>query len=260
MELLQKIADVVSRAGEIVLSAHDVADCTREKTSAADVVTAYDERVEAFLKEELLRLVEGSSFYGEEETENGNPDLGWVFVVDPIDGTANFVRDMRQSAVSVALAYNGQVEYAVVLDPYRQELFTARRGCGAWLNGKPIHVSPRPLSIGIFGMGTAPYYPELNKLTLELTEALWKRSCDFRRMGAAVPDLCAVACGRLDAFFECMLSPWDYAAGSLLVQEAGGFVTTLRGEKLPYNQKCSVWASNGVNFPQLAQVMDEVMK
>ena len=247
MELLNKIAALVLEAGDIVLSAQDIENQTRLKPSAADMVTAYDEKVENFLKEKLPPLVPGSIFFGEEEKENADPSKGWVFVVDPIDGTANFVRGLRQSAVSVALAKDGQVEYAVVLDPYRKELFTARRSCGAFCNGQPIHVSDRPLNEGIFGMGTSPYNQALHPLTLSLTAQLFARSCDFRRMGAAALDLCALACGRLDAFFECQLSPWDYAAVSLHNTEAGGTVSTLEGTPLVLTEKCSLWAANSVN-------------
>ncbi len=258
MELIQKITEIINRAGEIMLSAKDVGSVTTQKTSAADLVTAYDVQIEGFLKEQLLPLVEGSIFYGEEEKENQDPRKGWAYIVDPIDGTANFTRDFSQSAISIALLRDGVPQYAVVLDPYRKELYTAKRGCGAFCNGQRIHVSTRPLSQGIFGMGTSPYNLSLHKPTLEITARLFDRSCDFRRMGAAVPDLCAVACGRLDAFFECQLSPWDYAAGSLLVEEAGGHISTLRGEPLPYNEKCSVWASNDVNNHIREEIMEDI--
>ena len=247
MELLNQICQVVLQAGKIMLSAGDIGSVTRQKSSAADLVTAYDVEIENFLKAELLRLLPGSIFYGEEEKEKQDPLKGWAYIVDPIDGTANFTRNFSQSAISAALLFDGVPEYAVVLDPYRQELYTAKRGCGAFCNGQSIHVSTRPLKEGIFGMGTSPYNLSLHKKTLEITEKLWNRSCDFRRMGAAVPDLCALACGRLDAFFECQLSPWDYAAGSLLIEEAGGHISTLEGDPLPYNAKCSVWAANAVN-------------
>lgn len=256
MELLKKIEEVVLSAGEIMISAGNIDAVTRVKSSAADLVTAYDEEIEAFLKAMLLPLVPGAIFYGEEEKENQDPLTGWAYIVDPIDGTANFTRRFHQSAISVALLKDGLPQYAVVLDPYRKELYTAIRGQGAFCNGQPIHVSTRPLSEGIFGMGTSPYNLSLHKKTLELTEKLWNRSCDFRRMGAAVPDLCALACGRLDAFFECQLSPWDYAAGSLLIEEAGGHISTLEGGPLPYNEKCSVWASNDVNDHIRGEIME----
>jgi len=245
--MLTKIAELVLQAGEIVLSARDIAAHTHEKGGAADLVTEYDLAVEVFLKKELLALLPEAVFYGEEEAENADPNRGWAFIVDPIDGTTNFVRDLHQSAVSVALAKDGKVEYAVVLDPFKRELFTAQRGVGAFLNGRPIRVSDRPLEKGIFGMGTAIYRREYLEPTMRLTTELFKRSCDFRRMGAAALDLCYVAAGRYDLFFEYNLCPWDHAAGSLIITEAGGQVTTMEGEPLALDRRCSVWASNQVN-------------
>ena len=155
--MLEQIIPIVREAGDIVLSARDIWSHTHEKTSAADLVTEYDLAVENFLKEKLPPLVPGSVFFGEEEAENADPTRGWAFIVDPIDGTTNFVRGLKQSAVSVALACDGRVEYGVVYDPFKEELFSARRGGGAFCNGAPIHVSERPLAQGVFGMGTAIY-------------------------------------------------------------------------------------------------------
>lgn len=245
--MLEKIIPIVREAGKIVLSAKDIWSHTHEKGGAADLVTEYDIAVENFLKEKLPPLVPGSIFFGEEEAENSDPSQGWAFIVDPIDGTTNFVRGLQQSAVSVALAHDGVVEYGVVLDPYKDELFSARRGGGAFLNGKPVHVSRRPLAQGIFGMGTAIYRRQYLEPTMRIAEELFRRSCDFRRLGSAALDLCNVACGRTDLFFEYSLCPWDHAAGGLIVTEAGGFVCTMEGLPLSLTDRCSVWASNDVN-------------
>ena len=245
--MLEQIISIVREAGEIVLSAHDVWSQTHEKSSAADLVTEYDLAVERFLKEKLPPLVPGSLFFGEEEKENASPLTGWVFIVDPIDGTTNFVRGLKHSAISVALAHDGVVEYGVVYDPYKDEIFSAKRDGGAFLNGRPVHVSERPLDQGVFGMGTAIYDRQFIAPTMRLTEQLFRRSCDFRRLGAAALDLCNVACGRLDLFFEYSLSPWDHAAGGLILTEAGGILSTLEGRPMDYTRRCSVWASNRVN-------------
>ena len=245
--MLEQIISIVREAGEIVLSAHDVWSQTHEKSSAADLVTEYDLAVERFLKEKLPPLVPGSLFFGEEEKENASPLTGWVFIVDPIDGTTNFVRGLKHSAISVALAHDGAVEYGVVYDPYKDEIFSAKRGGGAFLNGRPIRVSERPLDQGVFGMGTAIYDRQFIAPTMRVTEQLFRRSCDFRRLGAAALDLCDVACGRLDLFFEYSLSPWDHAAGGLILIEAGGVFSTLEGRPMDYTRRCSVWASNRVN-------------
>ncbi len=252
--MLDQIIPLVREAGKIVLSARDIASHTHEKTSAADLVTEYDMAVESFLKERLPPLVPGAVFFGEEETENADPRRGWAFIVDPIDGTTNFVRGLQQSAISVALALDGVVEYGVVLDPYKDELFSARRGGGAFLNGRPIRVSGRRLSEGIFGMGTAIYKREYLAPTMRLTEQLFRRSCDFRRLGAAALDLCNVACGRTDAFFEYSLCPWDFAAGSLIITESGGRVCALDGSPLPIDRRTSIWASNQVNWEILGEL------
>ena len=245
--MLEQIISIVREAGEIVLSAHDVWSQTHEKSSAADLVTEYDLAVERFLKEKLPPLVPGSLFFGEEEKENASPLTGWVFIVDPIDGTTNFVRGLKHSAISVALAHDGAMEYGVVYDPYKDEIFSAKRDGGAFLNGRPVRVSERPLDQGVFGMGTAIYDRQFIAPTMRLTEQLFRRSCDFRRLGAAALDLCSVACGRLDLFFEYSLSPWDHAAGGLILIEAGGVLSTLEGRPMDYTRRCSVWASNRVN-------------
>ena len=251
--MLEQIISIVRKAGEIVCSADNISAKTHEKGGAADLVTAYDVAVEEFLKRELTALLPEALFYGEESEKNGDPTKGWVFIVDPIDGTTNFVRHLSQSAISVALAKDGVMEYGVVLDPFRNELFSAKRGGGAYLNGKPIRVSDRPLDKGIFGMGTAIYNREFDEKTMSVTAQLFARSCDFRRMGAAALDLCYTAAGRYDAFFEFSLAPWDFAAGSLIVTEAGGSICTMEGNPLPI-ARCGIWASNQVNFHILKEL------
>ena len=252
--MLYAISEIAREAGKIVRSAGDIAAKTHIKTSAADLVTEYDVAVEAFLKEKLLALVPDAVFFGEEEALQGDPSKGWVFIVDPIDGTTNFVRGFRQSSISIALARDGQVEYGVVYDPYREELFSAQREAGAFLNGQPIHVSDKPLGEGIFIMGTAIYKREYIDPSMSLTTQLLRRSCDFRRFGAAAQDLCYVACGRAELFFEYSLSPWDYAAGSLIVTEAGGVASTIQGTALPILQRSSVWVCNKTNQGLLAEL------
>ncbi len=251
--MLSQMKSIVLEAGNIVTSAENIAAGTTEKSGAADLVTYYDTAVERFLKDKLTALLPEALFYGEESEKNGDPRKGWAFIVDPIDGTTNFVRGMSQSAISVALAKDGTVEYAVVLDPFKNELFSAQRGRGAFLNDTPIRCSDRPLDKGIFGMGTAIYNREFDAQTISVTAQLFKRSCDFRRMGAAALDLCYVASGRYDAFFEFSLAPWDYAAGSLIVTEAGGMLCTMEGDPPPL-ERCGIWAANEVNFPILKEL------
>lgn len=151
------------------------------------------------------------------------------------------------SAISVGLALDGERYMGVVYNPYLDEMFTAVRGQGAFLNGMPIHVSPEPLENGVVLFGTAPYYEELNQKSFELAYDYFKRSLDVRRSGSAALDLCSVAAGRAELFFELRLCPWDFAAGSLIVEEAGGKVTTVEGAQLTLEAPCSLLATNGWN-------------
>lgn len=253
--MLKQITDIVKEAAQIVLAARDVPSQTHEKTSAADLVTEYDLAVERFLKEKLPPLVPGSVFFGEEEAENADPSRGWAFIVDPIDGTTNFVRGIGHSNISVALSKDGEVQLGVVYNPYKGELFSGERGKGAFLNGAPIHVSDLPLSQGIFIMGTAIYRREFIGPSMAMAEALLRRSCDLRRFAAAALDLCYVACGRAEVFYEYSLCPWDHAAGGLILTEAGGVIRTFEGDQPALDRRCSVWASNLVNAEVMAEVL-----
>ena len=252
---LEELIAVVRQAGEIVNGAQQIGSHTHEKTSAADLVTDYDLAVENFLKEKLAALLPEALFFGEEESSiDGDPAKGWVFIVDPIDGTTNFVRGFHQSGISVALIRDLEPQMAVVYDPAKDELFAAERGKGATLNGVPIHVSDKPIDQGLFIMGTAIYRREFLHPTMVLTEQLLERSCDYRRFGAATLDLCYIACGRAEVFFEYSLAPWDYAAGSLIAREAGAVASTLEGEPLPMVRRASVWLAN----PASAHVLEEL--
>lgn len=241
--MLKKIIRVVEDAGEMIRCAHDIADDITEKSSHIDVVTKYDTAVQEFLYRELLELMPEAGFLGE-EGEHEEITTEWTFIVDPIDGTANFVRNFGHSNISVALAKNGVVEYGVVYNPFRGELFAAQRGMGATLNAKPIHVSDADASHGILLCGSTAYDRELTDRHFAIMRALYDRTGDFRRLGAAALDLCYIAAGRVEVFFECRLRPWDIAAGSLILTEAGGKITQMDGTPLDVLHNCSVFAGN----------------
>ena len=216
---------------------------------------------EKLLRQRLLALLPEAVFFGEEEAVERDPGRDWAFIVDPIDGTTNFTRALHQSAVSVALARDGQVEYAVVYDPEKEELFTARRGGGAFLNGQPIAVSGRDLAHGLVLAGSTPYMQEVyGEDTFRTLRWLFQRSMDFRRFGSAALDLCWVACGRGEVFFEYRLSPWDYAAGCLIVEEAGGFTSAMDGSPLPIISPSGVWASNALCRGVLGELLAQKSK
>ena len=248
--MLDRLIAVVRRAGDMIRDAHDIEKDTREKNGAADLVTKYDVAVQAFLQRELLALVPEAGFLGE-EGEHETLDKPWVFVVDPIDGTTNFVRHMHHSNIAVALVHEGCVAYGVVYNPFTEEMFAARRGGGAFLNGRPIHVSDRDMSHAITLCGSTIYDRRFTDRSFSLMRRLYDLGLDFRRFGSAELDVCYVACGRAEVFFECRLSPWDYAAGSLILTEAGGKITRLDGSPIDPYRGGSVWATNGICHPVL---------
>ena len=243
--MLDRLIAVVRRAGDMIRNAHDIEKDTHEKNGAADLVTKYDVAVQAFLQKELLALVPEAGFLGE-EGEHKTLDKPWVFVVDPIDGTTNFVRHMHHSNIAVALVHEGCVAYGVVYNPFTEEMFAARRGGGAFLNGRPIHVSDRDMSHAITMCGSTIYDRRFTDRSFSLMRRLYDLGLDFRRFGSAELDVCYVACGRAEVFFECRLSPWDYAAGSLILTEAGGKITRLDGSPIDPYRGGSVWATNGI--------------
>ena len=245
--MLDKIVAIVKEAGKIVKSAHQIERVTREKDGAANLVTQYDEAVQTFLKEQLLALKPEADFFGE-EGEHQTLTRDWTFIVDPIDGTTNFVRELHYSNIAVALAYRGQVRYAVVYDPFMDEVFAAERGKGATLNGKPIHVSDRALDHAIVLCGSTIYDRSYTEKSFAIMRHLYDNALDIRRFGAAELDGCQVAAGRADVFFECRLSPWDFAASSLIVEEAGGHLTRLDGAAIDPRESGSVWCTNDKCF------------
>ena len=219
------------------------------KAGRANFVTNYDKKVQERLRSGLAEIVPDAHFIGEEGTSQAFSPYGKFFIVDPIDGTTNFIKDYRCSSISVALVVDGEAELGVVYNPYLDEMFSAQRGRGAFCNANPIHVSSAPLENALVIFGTSPYNEELKELTFRLAYEYYRKTVDVRRSGSAALDLCSVAAGRAELFYELRLSPWDYAAGALIVQEAGGMVSDVDGRELSYERPCSVVARNQVVQP-----------
>jgi myo-inositol-1(or 4)-monophosphatase len=201
---------------------------TATKSSPTDVVTAMDSASEALIRARLLAARPDDGVLGEEgEATTGNSPVTWV--VDPIDGTVNYLYDIPQYAVSIAADVDGQVVAGVVHNPVSGETWTALRGGGAWRNGAPIRVSAvARLDAALVGTGFG-YRAERRRVQARIAAELLPVVRDIRRMGAASLDLCAVATGRLDAYYEQGLAPWDLAAGGLVVHEAGGRIAGAYG-------------------------------
>lgn len=256
MNLTTEINKIIIQAGKIILSAHSNENHMHSKSGTANFVTKYDVMVQDYLYEKLDKLIPNVNFIGEESDTNNMAKLadGYSFIIDPIDGTTNFIHNYGHSSISVALAKDGKIITGIVYDPYKNELFFAEINNGAYLNRKLIHVSERPLCDSLICFGSSPYYRELADSTFDLLKLLYLNARDIRRSGSAALDLCYVACGRCDLFYELLLSPWDYAAGSLIISEAGGVITAMDGQAVPFDSDSSVLAANKIAYDGFVQL------
>jgi myo-inositol-1(or 4)-monophosphatase len=224
-----------------------------DKKGAIDLVTEMDLEIERAFRAMIGQRFPSHVVLGEEFEERGDrestPQYCWV--LDPIDGTTNYAHGLPIFCASLALEIEGEAVVGAVYDPNRRELFTAERGRGAWLNGVPLRVSTA--SALIDSLLVTGFHYNIHKDSSELIELFGEfisRARAVRRLGSAALDLCYVAAGRFDAFWEQKLQPWDVAAGALIVQEAGGRVTTIDGA--PFRSRIgSVLASNGLIHPAM---------
>ncbi|MBX9849706.1 MAG: inositol monophosphatase [Rhodocyclaceae bacterium] len=246
------------RAGQIINRASlDLGQVRVTTKQHSDYVTEVDRAAEAAIIEVLRDAYPKYAILAEESGAStgseGDSDYQWI--IDPLDGTTNFIHGFPQYAVSIGLALNGVMQQGVVYDPNRNELFTATKGGGAFLNDKRIRVGGRAkLSEALIGTGF-PYrvFDRIDEY-LSIFKDLTQKTAGMRRPGAASLDLAWVACGRIDGFWEFGLSPWDMAAGSLLITEAGGLTGDSKGEQDFLNNGDMV-AGNPKIFGQLLQVI-----
>lgn len=253
--LLSQVEDVAKLAGTLLMREFGHSE-ESEKQSSHNLVTQADLASEKLICDHLHRILPTATFLREEGESTGDEFSPEVWVVDPLDGTNNFAHGIPQFSVSIALVRDGQFQLGVVFDPNRQELFSAWKGGGAWLNGKPIHVSKRA-TLQQSVVCTGFYYDrgELVRKTLGTIERLFMTNVrGIRRLGSAALDLSWVACGRLDGYFEYQLGTWDYAAGALLVAEAGGQCCDRNGADMTISAG-NVIASNALIHKDLVDIV-----
>ena len=193
---LEPICDLVRECGQLVKGADRRHLRIDTKDGRANFVTEYDKKVQERLRTELLELVPDAHFIGEEGTTQKFRPSGKFFIVDPIDGTTNFIKDYRTSCISVGLVVDGLAELGVIFNPYTDEMFSAIRGGGAFCNGDRLHVSSDPLENALVIFGTSPYREDLTDRTFRMACAYFKKAIDVRRSGSAALDLCMIAAGR----------------------------------------------------------------
>ena len=227
--LLNIAVRAARQAGNVIARNIDRFDAfTVSEKSTNDFVTDIDRVAERRIIDTIRRSYPDHAFLAEESGAHGHNDFEWI--IDPLDGTANFVHGFPHVAVSIAVRHRGRLQHAVVFDPLRQELFTASRGSGAQVNDRRLRVATKSNLKGAL-LGSGFLFRELDRLESYLTalKALISGQAQIRRSGSAALDLAYVAAGRLDGFWELGLAPWDIAAGALLVQEAGGIVAEPSG-------------------------------
>lgn len=250
------IIDIVKEASSIMMKRDFEVE---QKGNASNLVTSADVAVQKFLEERLTALIPGSRFLGE-EGDIPETNVEYLWVNDPIDGTANFARDLGLSVISVALVKDGEVNIGVVYNPYRDECFSAIKGQGAYLNGERIHVSDRPFERGMLCSAMSLYDRRFAKQCFNIIERIYSESDDLRRLGTAALELCYLACGRVDLYFEARLSIWDYAAAMLIIREAGGYIEMMFEDELPFDRPAGIIAANNIeNFKHLGEIVyDEI--
>ncbi len=257
--MLQSLIKIVVEASRLMLT-DDFS--ISQKDGAANIVTSSDIAVQDFLCQQLNKLLPNSGFLCEEEDIH---DLKheYLWIIDPIDGTANYSRGIRECAICVGLWHSGAMEIAAVYLPRTDELFTAERGKGAFLQhpktgqaSQRIHVSQRPFENAVLCTALPVYHkeyaPECSRIILQA----FQQCNDIRRFGAAAPELCYLAMGRCELYFEYLLSPWDFAAASMILTEAGGVLCDREGQPVDFTSPSGVIAANNTeNLRRLASIV-----
>ncbi len=259
IKIKKDVVKLCKKAGKIILGADDKVNFN-QKTSARDLVTKYDKQVQDYLESNLSKKYPEINFLAEESDDLGNVDVnnGEFFVIDPIDGTSNFIHNLKHSAISVGYVKDGEILLGVVYNPYTKDCWSAVKGQGSELNSKKTTVNNLSVKNGLVGYGTASYYDDLRKQAKTIHNSVTDNVNDLRRIGSASLDLCYLASGKFCAFYECRLAPWDYCAGILIINEAGGKITDFDGKPLSLEKKCPVIAGNPTAYKELFDIISAV--
>lgn len=245
-------------AGELSMKRMKEPFTVEYKTSASDLVTAVDKEVEKHVIDMILKRFPDHGILGEESTfaeDYRNYDTLWV--IDPIDGTTNFVHQQINFAVSIAVYHKGEGLVGAVYDPSRDELFYAVKGEGAFLNDRPLHLD-RTVSLEEAILCTSVFWNKrAEQMGIDLiVKKLAGKVRGMRLLGSAALEMSYVAAGRLDGYVSLSLNAWDFGAGRIIVEEAGGRVTNMMGEPLPYDEKSSVMACNPTFYEELQHYLN----
>lgn len=255
---MKQVLELMKEAGRLMTDpAHRAAVSAKGRSN---FVTDVDVAVQEFMRRGLTALYPDYGFLSEEQ-EN-HPDFSRpVWILDPIDGTANFVSHYHQSAVSLALYSAGQVVFGAVYNPFTDEMFTAEPGKGAFCNGVSIRADNEvEFPQALIDLGTMPYYKDRAREVGRMVTEIILRASDMRRIGSAALAMCYAAAGRTAAMLEGLLQPWDFAAGMLIAAEAGAIVCDWGGAPLDPRNPSAVLVSGRKVYPELLKLIEEVQK
>ena len=254
MELMIFARDLARDVGQVLRSGYGKAERIQTKKSHVDLVTEYDLRAEELILERITREYPDHAIMSEESGKQGDQAEMWV--IDPLDGTTNFAHGLPIFSVSIAFLREGVPELGVVYAPALEEFFTAIAGRGAWLNDEPLSVSDTDsLEQSLMVTGFPYDIHDREDTNIEHFAAFAMRTRAVRRLGSAAIDLCYVAAGRFEGYWELETYPWDCAAGGLLVQEAGGLVTKIDGAPMDYTVPTPMMASNGLVHEAMLELL-----
>lgn len=258
MTIINDVKRAIKEASSIMMKRDFLIN---EKGDVSNIVTTADISVQKMLEKRLTEILPGSVFFGE-EGEVPKQIAEYLWVNDPIDGTSNFARDLGLSVISVALLKNMEPVLGVVYNPYRDEMFWAVKGEGAYLGEEKICVSDREWRKSMLCSAMSLYDKTFAKPCFNIIEKIYGETDDLRRLGTAALEMCELAAGRVDLYFEIRLSPWDYAAAALIIKEAGGYCEMMFHDIMPLDKPSGVIAANSKeNFEKIKKVVyDEIPK
>lgn len=240
--LYEEIINCVKQAGEMIKDASASETDIYNKEGISNFVTEYDKKVQDFLVREMKGLYPDATFLAEENGVQQSMGDGYCFIIDPIDGTTNFIFDYKNSCISLGLAQHKEMIFSAVYNPYTEELYTAEKGKGAFKNGKKISCTSKGLADSVTAFGCARYNSDDTDRIFDFAKCLYLNSLGVRNGGSAAIDLCRVASGSNGIYTELLLQPWDYAAASLIITEARGKITQVNGEEITLHRPCSILA------------------
>lgn len=249
---INQLKGIILEAGALISDVRLSAEQISSKAGRLDFVTKYDVEVQNFLEQRFFEKWPGYQFIGEEQEKHDFE--GNAFIVDPIDGTTNFILGVPHYCISVAVIEAGKVVQAVVFNPALHEMFWAELGQGAYLNGHRIENPDLPFEQTVFGVGSSPYNESLREPTLAMLREILKRT-DIRCHGSAALDLCYVANGLQGGYFEYEIKPWDIAAGLLIAREAGAIVSTMQGEEPPLDRTLTILAAGPTIYAEMRAII-----